>query len=462
LHTNFIKKNSSDFPQRFRSHSEGISGLGRKEKWRKAGGAGRLRKSGARQPSAVGRSPIGNALLNGRCSFATRVACTAAGARATLRMMPRLARADVRRLMTAHLGLTHPLASARAVLERLRCIQLDPLDVIGTNADLVVMARTEGVRRGDLWRRLFPRHAFEHFAKERCILPAAVFPYYRQQGHAAQPRWWRHREREERVPAGVVEAVLAEIRERGPVSARELTDHGSVAPIDWAGWMGTKKTTSMALEILWTRCEVVVCGRTSSGAKLFDLPERALGGAARGEPSEPFDRWALRERVTAAGLLSRAGSESWSMLSRVRTSSLPDEMIAAGALVDVSIEGSTRRYLTTPQFLAPRRVRYDDRVRILGPLDPLLWDRDLVRLAFDFDYVWEVYKPAHQRKWGWYVCPLLHRDRLIGRVDARVEGETLIVRKLWLDAPELKDRVAAALERHAELCGCRRVKRQTR
>ncbi len=350
------------------------------------------------------------------------------------------------------------MASARAVLDRLRCIQLDPLDVIGTNADLVVMARTDGVRRGDLWRRLFPRHAFEHFAKERCILPASAFPFYRKQGHAAQPAWWRHGEREERVPARVVAAVLDEIRERGPVSARELTDHGSVAPIDWAGWTGTKKTTSMALEILWTRCDVVVCGRTESGAKLFDIPERALGAVASAEPPEAFDRWALRERVTAAGLLSRAGNESWSMLGRVRTSSLPDEMVAAGELVDVAIEGTSRRYLTTPQFLAPRRVHYDDRVRILGPLDPLLWDRALVRLAFDFEYVWEVYKPAHLRKWGWYVCPLLHRDRLIGRVDARIDGDALVVRKLWLDAPELKARVRDALERHAEACGCRRVR----
>ena len=62
-----------------------------------------------------------------------------------------------------------------------------------------------------------------------------------------------------------------------------------------------------------------------------------------------------------------------------------------------------------------KRVTYDDRVRILGPLDPLLWDRNLVHHVFDFEYVWEVYKPAHQRRWGWYVCPLLQRDRLIGR-----------------------------------------------
>lgn len=191
-----------------------------------------------------------------------------------------LTRAEVRRRLVAHLGLARVLGKGargvRATLERLRCIQLDPLDAIGTNADLVVMARVDDVARGDVWSCLFPKYAFEHFAKERCILPARAFPYYREQGHGAQTHWWRHAEREERVPPKLVRAVLEEIRERGPVTARDLTDHGSVAPIDWSGWMGTAKTTSMAIEILWTQCEIVVAGRTESGAKVYDVPERAL------------------------------------------------------------------------------------------------------------------------------------------------------------------------------------------
>lgn len=338
-----------------------------------------------------------------------------------------LSRSAARRLLVAHLGLSRPLGrgarGVRNVLERLRCIQLDPLDVIGTNADLVVMARADDVARGDVWRHLFPKLAFEHFAKERCILPASAFPWYRQQGHAAQTPWWRHGEREERVPREAVDAVLAEVRERGPLSARDLTDHGSVEPIDWAGWTGTKKTTSMALEILWTRCDVVVAGRNASGAKLYDVPERSFGNVE--EPRGDFARWALRERAHAAGLLTRASGAMWSMLSNVRTSSLIDEMVEAGELIDVAIEDTPRRYLAIPEFLEAR-ARYDDRIRILGPLDPLLWDRDLVRHVFAFDYVWEVYKPAHQRKWGWYVCALLHRDRLIGRFDAQTG-------KMWFE-----------------------------
>lgn len=370
-----------------------------------------------------------------------------------------LTRDEARRRMIAHHGLARPLGrgakGTRAVLERLRCIQLDPLDVIGSNADLVVMARTDGVARGDVWKHLFPELAFEHFAKERCILPREAFPYYRQQGHGAQTQWWRHDEREQRVPPKLVRAVLEEIRERAPISARDITDHGSVDPIDWSGWKGTAKATSMALEILWTRCDVVVAGRTESGVKIYDVPEHHM---PMHDAPDDFARWALRERAHAAGLLTRASGAMWSMLSNLRTSPLIDEMIERGELIDVAIEETNRRYLAVPAFLKAR-AQPDDRVRILGPLDPILWDRALVSHIFDFDYVWEVYKPAPQRKWGWYVCPLLHGGRFIGRLDARIEGNALVVKKLWMETPDA-DRAAidAALERHAAMCGAKKVR----
>lgn len=370
--------------------------------------------------------------------------------------------AEARRRLVAHLGLTRYSGrggkAVRRVLERLRCIQLDPLDVIGTNADLVMMARVDGARRGDVWRHLFPGHAFEHFAKERCLLPSTAFPRYRDRGHMVETPWWRHGEREQRVSASVLRMVLKEVQQHGPVAATKLSDHGQVEPMDWSGWKGTAKATTMALELLWTRCDIVVCGRTASGAKLYDVPRRALGAVADEAVKGDFERWALNDRVHAAGLLSRASGSHWSMLSSVRTSDVPDSMIANGELVEVTIEGSPRRYLAAPTFLSRRLGSYDHRVRILGPLDPLLWDRNLVRAAFDFDYVWEVYKPEHLRKWGWYVCPLLFEDRLIGRLDARIKDDELVVRKLWLDEDVDPMLVRESLEQHAVACGCRRVR----
>ncbi|MBZ0117842.1 MAG: winged helix DNA-binding domain-containing protein, partial [Sandaracinaceae bacterium] len=160
------------------------------------------------------------------------------------------------------------------MLGALRCVQLDPLDAIGTNADLVALARVEGIAKGDVYRASLPRHGFEHFAKERCLLPASAFPYYR--ARSVETPWWKLTERYRRVPASVIARVLDEVRERGPSASDELEDHGAVEPIEWSGWKGTGRMTTMALEILWTRCEVVVAGRTARGGKVYDVPERAL------------------------------------------------------------------------------------------------------------------------------------------------------------------------------------------
>lgn len=377
-----------------------------------------------------------------------------------------LSRAEAAAYLVGQLGLRRiggrrGARGVREVLEALRCIQLDPLDVIGANADLVAMARVDGLRRGDVYRHLLPGHAFEHFAKERCLLPAAAFPYYRDQ--AAETPWWRLSERKQKLPASVVDAVLAEVERHGPIGAAELTDHGQVEPIDWSGWKGTSKATSMALEILWTQCRIVVASRTGAG-KRYDVPSRALPDVYDAVPREGFGRWAVRERVEAAGLLARAGGPCWSMLHSVRTSEVVDELLAEGAIEEVRVEGSSRPYLAPAGFAGRSFGRDDGRMRILGPLDPLLWDRKLVRQAFGFDYVWEVYKPEAERRWGWYVCPLLHRGALVGRLEARVDDATLVVDRLWREEGAELDLAALdrALERHARCCGADAFRRPRR
>jgi uncharacterized protein YcaQ len=374
---------------------------------------------------------------------------------------------EARAWLVSHLGLAAPAypkgaRGVRAMLRQLRHVQLDPLDVIGTNADLVALARVEGLERGEVYRHLYPGHAFEHWAKERCLLPASAFPHYRER--SLETAWWGLATRLERLPELVVRAVLEEVEARGPVAAAELTDHGAVKPLEWSGWKGTGKATAMALEVLWTRCEVVVCGRRG-GSKVYDVPRRALpemAGAQTGyKGAEGFARWALLERVEAAGLLSRAGGAHWSALSPVRTSGLPDELVREGVLEEVVLPGSPRRYLAPAGFRARPVAEPDERMRILGPLDPLLWDRGLVKQVFGFEYTWEVYKPADQRRWGWYVCPLLHRGRLVGRLEARVEEGVLRVEKLWREKGVKLDEAALdeALARHAKACGAERVRR---
>src|SRR5688572_22897487 len=108
-----------------------------------------------------------------------------------------LKRDEARDFLLSHLGLRRAVGrgarGVRSMLELLGCVQLDPLDPMGTNADLVALARVDGIKVGDVYRHLLPGHAFEHYAKERCILPASAFPYYRDRGD--DRHWWSHQER---------------------------------------------------------------------------------------------------------------------------------------------------------------------------------------------------------------------------------------------------------------------------
>ena len=323
---------------------------------------------------------------------------------------------DAARALVAH----HKLASVwcdepGALLEALGGIQLDPIDRIGASPDLVLHARMDGMQRGDWARLLGTGRAFEHYAKERCVLPAERYPWF--VSHLQRFPSWRLGQRLQRVEPGHLEAVLAEVTERGPCSPSDLSDHGRVRRLDWNGWVGTAKAGTLALEVLSHRCQLVVVGRSASGQRVYDLPERALPSVCQA-PDRGGDRAALVHRVAMCGFLRTAGGPQWGGLEHVRKGPLPSALVEEGLLCRVQVGTSKRTYLAAPGTLAlPGRV--DDRMRILAPLDPLLWDRELVKTAFGFAYVWEVYKPAAQRAYGYYVCPLLHEGQLVGRMEGR-------------------------------------------
>lgn len=353
--------------------------------------------------------------------------------------------------LVSHHGLAvdrHPpgAAGVRALLAARRCIQLDPIDRIGTNADLVALARLDGVGRGGVHDHL-EGHAFEHFAKQRCLLPADRFPLWRDH-LAAQHADWAARRRA-RLPDGTLDAVLAELDARGPSTASELGDHGRVDAINWSTWTGTSKAATMALDVLWAECRVIVRGRRR-GARVYDLPHRGLTTAAAPAPDAPL-REALIDRVEAAGLLPEVSGPWWAMLTGARRDGTVDDLLAEGRLERVEVAGQRRSYLAPAGFRDRTVDAPDDRMRILGPLDSLLWYRPLVEHAFGFEYVWEVYKPAAQRRWGYYVCPLLHRGRLVGRFEGRFADGELVVENLWPQDGEAFDPRAfeMAIERHA-------------
>ncbi len=190
----------------------------------------------------------------------------------------------------------------------------------------------------------------------------------------------------------------------------------------------------------------------------------------------------LLSRYRAHGLLGMSGgqSEIWYRTGRTAADRyrLRDELIANGELVPVAVEGirGPRLALASEVDLiekAAGSTAVDESagggapgVAFLAPLDPFAWDRDLLRSLFDFDYVWEVYVPAARRRWGYYVLPLLWGDRLVGRIEPRIDRATGTLRILglwWEDGfdPVLAEGFAEAftdaLTAHARFGGSRRI-----
>lgn len=342
----------------------------------------------------------------------------------------KLGAGDARRVLLGTVGpAATQAADADALIARLRHIQLDPIDRIGTNADLVAFARTP-LSKGQVHQA----QGFEHVAKERCLLPADAFPYYRAE--AAHRPQWRFTKAMKQVPASVCDDVLAEVAERGPLISRELSDHGRLPPVGSGGWASSGRLGTLALRILTNQCRLVVSGRRGK-ERVFDLPERALPEVAHLEPEHPFDAWALQERVRAAGLLPVAAGPWWGGIKHLRG-------LEHDGLITVEVAG--RRYLTLPEHLEAE-AEDDGVLHILGPLDPLLWSRDLVADAFGFTYVWEVYKPKAKRRWGYYVCPLLYRGQLVGRIEARWVRGQVRVEQTWWEEQRFQEPLDEALVR---------------
>ena len=312
------------------------------------------------------------------------------------------------------------------------------------------MARIPELRRGQVFDLLFQSECFEHWAKERCLLPGSSFANYR--AHVGSQPWMRMPARYRELSEDAIDAVFAEVEALGERTAAGLSARGELGESSNVVWKSTTRVTTMALRVLWTRCRLVVSGRTGT-TKRYDTPERSLPRGSRGEGTKDFARWALLERVEAAGLLSMRAGPWWGTTGTARKSGLVQELVEAGQLTAVRIDGAKTIYL------APRdwRERHsgadhadDGKVRILAPLDPLIWDRRLVHHVFDFEYTWEVYKPEEKRIWGYYVCPLLRNGEIIGRFEGRVDAGELQQVGLWRESPRFDDKAwRAAFDAHA-------------
>jgi len=311
------------------------------------------------------------------------------------------------------------------VFRRLGSIQFDPIAVAGRTHDLVLHARVadyEPAWCDALYER---REIFEAYNKGLSFVPASEFPWFRATSSRNSPRILAEN-------ADVAKRVLDRIRADGPLSALDF-DRAQGATLDW---FGVPTNTVRAVLEAYTVTGVLGLARRDGNRRYYDLLERLLPAdvLARTVPLREQLRHKLLSRYRAHGLLGvGGGGDIFGGIGPAKPdprlpghpgrTAVREELIAEGALVPVEVEGvrGKRFVLEEEVGLLEGAPEPPPSVAFLPPFDPLVWDRALLGSLFEFDYVWELFHPPAKRRWGWYVLPLLFRDRLVGRIEPRID-----------------------------------------
>jgi hypothetical protein len=347
----------------------------------------------------------------------------------------------IRHLLAPPRALPASPESVLVVVDRLGSLQFDPLDVAGRNHDLVLQARIAGYRRDLTDELLYGRRLlFEAYNKALNLLPTRELPYYRitwqngADGRAGQLV---------REQAALAEKVLAAITAEGPKCS---SDFEREAAIDW--WWGPTSAARAVLEALTVSGRLGLA-RRDGNRRYYDLTERLFPPDLLETriPEREQMRHKLLSRYRGHGMLGAQGSgELWPGTGTAETrAALRRELLERGEIVAVAVDAMRgERYIVGDELpllaQAEREVAEESGpdaggapgCSFIAPLDPLLWDRGALEPLYDFDYRWEVYTPAAKRRWGYYVLPILFGDRLVGRIEPRIDRAAKTVRILGL------------------------------
>lgn len=319
------------------------------------------------------------------------------------------------------------------------CIQYDPLDVCGKNGDLVLQSRVEGFTKEVLYELLYEdRMLVDYFDKNLAIIDVKDWKYFERIRELNRQRG-RGRAEVDAI-AGEIKAIIAE---RGPVCSKDI---GFDQKIDW--YWSRAKLARAALETLYFRGDLIVHHKKGT-IKYYalakqHLPEEVLSAEDPLQDDLQHIKWRLLRRVSAVGLMWNRASDAWiyieSMKTKERTEAFA-ELVAERKLIECGVEGihGPLYFVAEDQWIVDEILMnktVQGRTELLAPLDSFLWDRKLIREIFGFYYKWEVYTPAVERRYGYYVLPILSGERFIGRTEAVNDrkNSTLVIKNVWFES----------------------------
>ena len=327
------------------------------------------------------------------------------------------------------------------------CIQFDPVDACGKNAELTLQSRVKNFKKKMLHDLLYQDRAlFDYPDKMLSILPIEDWPYFQRFRDVSI------RGGEKFDGLALLEAEAKDyIRKHGAVSSDGLPIDGSIhwhSHIHWSGsWDGETNAARAVLEHLYATGELVIHHKKGT-RKYYDLADKHLPPALIHAPDPlPHEhehrKWRVLRRIGAVGMLWNKNSDAY---LGIRGMKGPErervfaELLAENKIQPLQVEGIKEPlYCRAEDRPLLDAVQTDSEIKprceFLAPLDCMMWDRKLIRALFGFDYSWEIYVPAAKRKYGYYVLPVLYGDQFIGRIEAvsDTKANTLRVKNFWYE-----------------------------
>ncbi len=300
-----------------------------------------------------------------------------------------------------------------ATIRRLGAVQLDSISTVDRSHRLTLGARIGVYPKGTISKLLGEGRVFEYWAHEACLMTTDNWPMWKRRMDEFRIHPW-HGAVIAKDPR-LADQVLGEIRERGALGSRHFEGKGS-------GGMWNRKPAKIMLEALWSSGDLAIAGRQGF-QRLYDLSERVIPAAYLEAPiptETEFLRAVTLWAVTTRGALTERGVCEHARLKGgvARLQPHSDALVREGLLDrhDVDDGGAP--------VLVPAGTSFDaspTATVLISPFDNLLWDRPFARRVVGFDHLIEVYKPAPQRQYGYYVLPLVSGDRIVGRADLKAD-----------------------------------------
>lgn len=322
------------------------------------------------------------------------------------------------------------------------CIQFDPIDICGRNAELVLLSRVKGFSKIMLYELLYyDRKLLDYSDKNLSIIPLENWKYFERErkNHCI----W---EKSSDEIMEVHDKIISSISEHGPLCSSDLNIPQKV---DWY-WSKTKLSRA-ALEHMYFKGELAIHHK-KGGIKYYDLIEKCIPACILNEP-DPFPcdfdhkKWRVLKRIGSLGLLWNKASDAWLGIHGLKAQerdNIFSELLSEKRITYVKVENTSHElYCLTEDIQIIDHIKnnnfFKQRCEFIAPLDNMMWDRNLIKDIFDFEYKWEIYTPQANRKYGYYVLPVLYGDRLVGRIEPVYDrkNKKLNILNIWYE-PDIK------------------------